>query len=1562
MGQDLSPIASNREALRLGIKQPDDLAERVKQYEEAQAQRDPEAGLAQPEQVDPEQLRQAITQRWQQTGVQTMTPREAEILRTHPDFAKLGQALAPVEPVQFGTSPRPPQQSSSEAVREHVPTPFNPADAARSAGIETMGHVAKVASGEEKGLAGMLTDAIRGNRPLDENVITGLAGELGLPADIIPRAVDVLQSILGATSEMTGSTIKNALIQNGFNNDIAEKIGTAVTLGTSALHLGATGMRGIQAMKPFVAGEQNVPSAVKAAQAVAGHIDLGGATGLIKGGEDARAMLNARVLSNPDKVVEAENIVQRFASPPRENQTLLEILKDAGKPGTPELVNEVARTEKFAAQVEKMAVKEPGLAEAAEPVARGYLSNLGLETDYLETLSPEVRKTTALGLAAYAVANEADENGDRELTAGSLLAAGGLINPKAAKALDHLAGMTRRGAASIFDKGVATLNRAEEMRRLTRAAGSDEITVGKKLMGINWATIGESTDEMVGSINALKQVFDTQRNHPGSRGRVTDRDAAALAKFTTEVLGFDVNAVARRQAGEAVNDNWILATAALLRTGLKRLNELDRAWTKAAGTPGEVLAIIDYAEHMEKLGVLAQGLDGGAEEVGRALRALQSAKDITDAPKISFLRERANRIRNRIDKPLTDVGAMDIRQAPPEQMPRQQPNTAPIGHAQNLEADPNLPIPQAQPATQAGAESPVGGLNNLVEKAREFPTAEKPAFPESANLGPQMREVPKQPQPLSQSEQIARMGRGSQEPIAALADMTKSKEVVEPQAQSPLAKLRQLAMEAQTFGGSKRVASEYNQMLQHPEVQDMLMTAAKMREIMSSLPEVQKASIIKGLASWGWDYGMEVFYDSMLKTIPGNIANLVYNGVNLGRMAGTRYIAATLPWSDYTYREASGFFTSAVKNFGDAVMAGMKTFVEGESHFFGAEQKTAGMVRALSGARAEQFMRDIGKLDPGVPLSEPVKMMFNAGGMILHPGTRTMMSVDETFRVMAFHASLGEQAVQAANATGHAIGSTEWNAARYLAEVDPTDAMVKIAKDTAAYATLTNTLGALPAAISQVANFTPIRMYVPFMGVTMNLMAQEVEALSGFNAINTLKGKIRNDLLRGGPEGAVAQAKLGVGLGLLLTGVVLWETGHLTGRMPGDKAVMKNLDDQQVKPDSFVHFDDQGKRSYISLKRWDAVSQPLLLVADVMDTYYEYVNQQDPSAANKAGAMLMAILVGGYHNFLDVSWMQGFASFMENASLKDATTVEKMFKQMQNPALSVATNFPIGLGRAGAQIERARYPMIPEASDAVDKFYSQLWYGTTSFDPKTGEQRKSPWPYSTLFGERTLYPRHKLNGDVKWDQPWNFLSPTPVNAREDDAVSNLLAQNGVHEPAVPKTIAGARELISPMPTATAKVYGPDMPAKLRSEIEVQRGNKMKLPSEGIATLLQGFGMAPADIPKMPPTIGLWDTLKLLQQSPAFTPGHSRQIQAGPGSIQADILQGLVNAYHKAAVKAVIYTNDQATDAVLENKKGMAEKKFGPAGREMAEKAIEGPGGARQGIKEAQPMIRGLLGP
>lgn len=1182
-------------------------------------------------------------------------------------------------------------------------------------------------------------------------------------------------------------------------------------------------------------------------------------------------------------------------------------------------------------------------------VNRMWLEN-GIEEDAFKFFEGKKALTVAAVVLGAVAANEelGDADSAVEEWAGGVGLAG-LLNPKAVKALAQVVRTMRRARSSV-EVAPATLMRTGQYLR----QDSGTLQVGKKMMSIDWSTMGHSVDNMRETLKKVKEVFDTEGVHAYSRGIVGDADEAKLAKHILEETGYDVSLALKRAAGEGVNSSWVWATAALMRKGMARLGELETAVkTAATDTPAGLMAEIEMAEQLELVGTLARAFDGGLEEVGRALRAARYAKDVTDEPRLIFLRERAERIAKGIVKPITEAGdpanaaklrqgATDPRQGPPEAAqrgvpvnprpdPRQGPPEAP---QRGVPVNPRQAAGDAPAAAgaPAGADDPLARLTGLAEQSQDPAQMAPPV--------PKVRPPGDVPTGLSDIVDNAAQTPAQGKVSSFAAGPPK---IGGNQQQSALAQLRATLAQAQKFGNTAGPGNvtAYRAMLQTPAVQALLMNMRKVRAGYTQLPPVARPSFIKNIAEWGYEAGWEAFFSSMLSTIPGNLANAFGSGLMLTREHLARFMTAMEPWNEYGFATHGAYTSGMFESLGEAFISAGKTAWTTESKF-GSNQKVS--VRAMTGeAVSEAFA--------GGTLSDPVKQAINAMGLAVNIGSRTMIGVDEFVKVIAFRGSLAEQGAMDAIRQGLTPGTHAYSRAVTAFKLNPPDDAAKIAIAHAQYVTFTRDLG--HGSIEGLQRFLQnpaAKVFVPFFKVAANIMDVSLESTTG---LSMLQNKIRHDIRAGGVAAEIAANKLAIGAASMALAVYLYENGNLTGRIVNEKKLEKHLKDQNIKADSFIYRDADGVPHSFPLERFDPITGPFLLIADTMDVYYAHTDQPlSPDTLAEAG---VALTLGSWHNFLDRPWMSGMKNFLEAVSADDKKDVEKGLKALRSPGVSVLS-FPTGA--AGGQIERFRYPILPETYDWVDQLYAKLPWGTIAFDPKTGQQRKNPY---SLFGgtERTLYPKRKLNGEPYMPQPWEglaALTPLPMVKGQPDVVSQALHRNEVRVPEVARTMKGTGAPDGVLPLPGGREGGVVLNAKNRDHLAVLQGNGVKMPAKMFEPVLRGLG-ATGELPAG--KWGMWDFMTELVKTPGFKSLHS-----GPGSVQADILNTVIGNYRRAAENILLVEDKELRDKFIDHLVNDIGHKFGPDFKDTVSQKMEGPEGRarideKMGSPDITKFIQGL---
>lgn len=145
---------------------------------------------------------------------------------------------------------------------------------------------------------------------------------------------------------------------------------------------------------------------------------------------------------------------------------------------------------------------------------------------------------------------------------------------------------------------------------------------------------------------------------------------------------------------------------------------------------------------------------------------------------------------------------------------------------------------------------------------------------------------------------------------------------------------------------------------------------------------------------------------------------------------------------------------------------------------------------------------------------------------------------------------------------------------------NPTEDMSQRASVFAAEIGVREPVGEFTSALqSTVSKGAGVRYVVPFIGVISNQIKQ---TLGERTILAPLRKKYREDIEAGGARKQIAQTKLAMGTGYLLTFLGLSESGKMTGAYPNDPATRDVWVANGIQPYSFVFDGEDGKKEYIS--------------------------------------------------------------------------------------------------------------------------------------------------------------------------------------------------------------------------------------------------------------------------------------------------------------------------------------------------------------------------------------------
>lgn len=682
----------------------------------------------------------------------------------------------------------------------------------------------------------------------------------------------------------------------------------------------------------------------------------------------------------------------------------------------------------------------------------------------------------------------------------------------------------------------------------------------------------------------------------------------------------------------------------------------------------------------------------------------------------------------------------------------------------------------------------------------------------------------------------------------------------------------------------------------------------------SQLPKsAQRGAFIRELGRWGLDFIKELFYNSMLFTFPGQLANTAGNtaavlGEQMSRIVGAgigavRHDLLGLGPAGTSLKEITdGSFRGMIDSITEAFVVAGKSFVTGTPQSRGV---TGGSVTktpyAISGERVSDFAALA-----GYQLPNAVYHGINTLGMTLGAGTRAMMAGDEWMKVINFRGELKRLGIAEAERQGHT--GQAYSQFMQAWEASPPPEAVKAAKDYAHYVTFTQPLEGVMAKIGAVGHSTMMMPFTPFFDTLVNVQKYELEWIPG---LNMLVKKSREDLSSMGPRQDQALAKLGMGSAMMTAALGLYMDGYLTGPGPSDKKLLKVMKEiNGFQENSFVYTDDKGTKHYIGINRFDPINFPFTFAAAYGDIALESLNGRAISQDT-----LAELALAGVHALGEVAmtrnYAQGFQQALELITAKDMNTYNKLEKMGQRIAGQVVPSGVAQINKEFDEYQRATY-------SALDAIYARLPGKSTQLMPEVN-----------LAGQ----PRFKT---AALGPDW--VSPIPYSQGKPDVVGQEILKNGISIDAPPKSLFG------PPPPALVgeenSAHGILLDAKQYYRYATLAGNELKMSTDKIEPALRAIGYT-GDLPSE--KMGMWDILTALVQSKTYrqlaNDVDPQSAEPGPQSAQAKVIRSVIQGYRRAAAAQMLREDKELREKFLGKVLDRAESFGGTRARAQAEQAI-----------------------
>ena len=174
------------------------------------------------------------------------------------------------------------------------------------------------------------------------------------------------------------------------------------------------------------------------------------------------------------------------------------------------------------------------------------------------------------------------------------------------------------------------------------------------------------------------------------------------------------------------------------------------------------------------------------------------------------------------------------------------------------------------------------------------------------------------------------------------------------------------------------------------------------------------------------------------------------------------------------------------------------------------------------------------------------------------------------------------------------------------------------------------------------------RIVVPFLKTPVNLFRQGVQLTPGLNLFQTEYQEMLNGT-RGATQQAQAIGQMAMGSLIMGTMGLLAHQGYVTGDGPSDPKLLSDAMKTGWRPNSFVHQNEDGSRTYVPYDRYDPVMMPMAMAANAVSV----MMQPDMANQNKAESMLSAMSLGLLKQLVDKSYMQSVKETLDAVMYPD---------------------------------------------------------------------------------------------------------------------------------------------------------------------------------------------------------------------------------------------------------------------------------------------------------------------
>lgn len=363
---------------------------------------------------------------------------------------------------------------------------------------------------------------------------------------------------------------------------------------------------------------------------------------------------------------------------------------------------------------------------------------------------------------------------------------------------------------------------------------------------------------------------------------------------------------------------------------------------------------------------------------------------------------------------------------------------------------------------------------------------------------------------------------------------------------------------------------------------------------------------------WGWKTHF-INLSTNLYQVGGRPLERIIGSFGVGAQEGARIRAEN--YKQFVYMGAS---------LSDAFRAAVQTFKHGDSVLVPHTQEAMNM-----GGSAGRYVAQL----PWKDFSSVGNIMHNAmvfGVKSIGAPTRMLGTVDELVKQTVYRSKVQAAAhVEGIESGLKGQDLTDYVRSRLLGSFDDegraldTKALQEALVATFQQELLPNTLGKTISTTT--ANHPWLKFVLPFVRTPTNVLRLGVKLTPGLNmAQQEYRAMILGKM---GPE-MQAQAVGQMSMGALFMGVagMLAYSGSITGGGPSDRQAREQLQSTGWQPYSFVTRGPKGEKTYTPYGRFDPISMPFGVIADLVDALA--ATDGDDDMADKVSDAAMGLLIG----------------------------------------------------------------------------------------------------------------------------------------------------------------------------------------------------------------------------------------------------------------------------------------------------------------------------------------------